>query len=70
MSGSALSHWAFNPKPKEQSIRLGKYLGCPIQSSMELVRCLKSLPAWKINAAHEENLLVISFFMQKIFPKN
>lgn len=53
-SGSALSPWAFMTKPKAQAMRLGTILGCPTNSTLALVNCLKSLDANTIVNAHTE----------------
>ncbi len=43
-SGSALGLWAFQPNPKENAQKLAKYAGCSsIESSKEIVKCLRSL---------------------------
>ncbi|CAG7819169.1 unnamed protein product [Allacma fusca] len=39
-SGSSLNPWAMSRNPKEMARRLGKNVGCPIETSSEFLKCL------------------------------
>lgn len=47
-SGFALAHWSFIRKPKEQSEIFAKKLGCPTQSTHEMVECLQKVSSYRI----------------------
>lgn len=44
-SGTALSPWAYDPKPMENTKRLAAVVNCTTDSSDAMVECLKKIPA-------------------------
>jgi hypothetical protein len=52
MSGSGLSPWATIDEPAEQAKEFATDLGCPTNSTKEMVKCMKSLEASTIARAH------------------
>ena len=67
LSGSSLNAWAFAKNPKEQSIYLGKSMGCPTNNSIELVKCLKALDSDTIATSFKE-ARVTSYLKQLVKP--
>jgi len=53
-SGAAFHFWAMNHEPRQQSLRLGKLLGCPTEDTKEMVQCLKNVEASAIVDIHRE----------------
>jgi hypothetical protein len=56
-SGTALCPWAFQPKPRENAMKLGKLLGCPTENSKALVDCLRNKDPDEIGYTHSKFLV-------------
>ncbi|XP_058800335.1 venom carboxylesterase-6-like isoform X3 [Phymastichus coffea] len=44
-SGTALQCWAQTEKPLEKAMKLGILMGCPTESTKEMIKCLRQRPA-------------------------
>lgn len=53
-SGNVLNAWLYSRYPKEQSQNLANRLGCPVEPSDEMVKCLKMVDAKDIVETHRE----------------
>lgn len=67
-SGSALSPWAMSINPKEIVNRFGRNVGCPSESSTNLLRCLMTKTMDEILNA--TTLAVIIFFYFDLSPSH
>jgi len=50
LSGSALAHWANLPKQGQTARKLARNVNCPVDSSENLVKCLREKPAEELMA--------------------
>lgn len=71
-SGSALSFWAVDEKPREKAVKLANYLNCDTSasnpediSSEEILSCLRNVPRDKLTMAANEFIPVI--FLALVF---
>lgn len=58
-SGTALARWAFAPDTTDATKTLARALDCPINASVDMVECLKLVPAINITVAIRELLVII-----------
>lgn len=58
-SGTALCPWAFQRKPKQNAVKLGQLLNCPVESTKALVDCLRTKDADDIGLAHSKLMVTI-----------
>lgn len=62
MSGSALCPWTQTERAAEKAKILAAALGCPVEPSTELVRCLRKRPARRIVRLLSTPLFMVSDF--------
>lgn len=54
MSGSPISPFALDDKPKDTTKKIAEKNGCPVSPTFEMVRCLRQIPAEKLVNAESE----------------
>lgn len=68
LSGTALPPWTLPQKNTEKSIRLSALVGCPINSTRDMVKCLRKRPAHQLVHAMTNFLVNLCFlFMYILF---
>jgi len=55
-SGTAFAPWASMPpeKIREKALAFGVLAGCPVNSSENLVKCLRNIPAEELMLIHQK----------------
>lgn len=54
MSGSAFNSWGFASHSAEKAKKLGAMFNCSTENSLDMIDCLKKVPALELAAANEK----------------